>query len=224
MTMTSKLTGNSSLAQRLMQNPVLAAAYEKVWRPLNSWVWMGFDLGHVRHEKQITVDTLRLQPGDLVVDVACGPGNFTRPFAEAVAPDGLAVGVDYSEAMLERARTNNLHPRAAYLRGDGHHLPFPDASVDAVNCYAALYLIPDPWGVVDEMIRVLKPGGRIAIMTSVASTRPMVRPAQAKVLGLTGLAMFDRYEFLTRLRQAGFTEVEQELHGLAQYVAATAPL
>jgi len=218
------LSGNSSIAQRLMQNHLLAAAYERAWRPFNGWMLMGFDLGHVRHEKRITVDTLRLQRGDLVVDVACGPGNFTRPFAEAVAPTGLAVGIDYSEAMLARARSGNRHARAAYLRGDGHHLPFPDGSVDAINCYAALYLIPDPWGVFDEMLRVLKPGGRIAIMTSVASTHPLVRPAQARALGLTGVTMFERYEFLTRLRQAGFTEVEQELHGLAQYVAATAPL
>jgi len=218
------LTGNNSLAQRLMQNPLLALAYEKAWRPFNGWVLMGFDLGHVRHEKQLTIETLRLQPGDLVVDVACGPGLFTAPFAAAVGPDGLAVGIDYSAAMLERARQTNAHPRAVYLRGDGHHLPFPDGSVDAINCYAALYLIPDPWGVFDEMVRVLRPGGRIAIMTSVASTRAVVRPVQAKALGMTGLTMFERYEFVGRLRQAGFTEVEQELHGVAQYLAATAPL
>jgi len=218
------LTGNNSIAQRLMQHRVLAFAYERAWRPFNGWVLMGFDLDHIRHEKQITIDTLQLRDGDLVVDVACGPGNFTAAFAEAVAPTGLAVGVDFSEAMLDRARRTNAHPRAAYLRGDGHHLPFPDHSVDAINCYAALYLIPDPYGVVDEMVRVLKPGGRIAIMTSVASSNPWVKPVQARALGATGLVMFDRYEFLTRLRQARFTAVEQELHGLAQYVAATAPL
>ena len=218
------LSGNSSIAQRLMQNPVLAFAYEHAWRPFNGWMLMGFDLAHIRHEKQITIDTLQLRNGDLVLDVACGPGNFTAAFAEAVAPRGLAVGVDYSEAMLDRARRTNAHPRAAYLRGDAHHLPFPDRCVDAVNCYAALYLIPDPYGVFDEMVRVLRPGGRISIMTSVASTRPWLRPAQKKALGATGLTMFDRYEFVTRLRQAGFTEVEQELHGVAQYLAATAPV
>jgi ubiquinone/menaquinone biosynthesis C-methylase UbiE len=218
------LSGNASIAQRLMQNPALAFAYERAWRPFNSWVLMGFDLGHVRHEKQITIETLRLQPGDLVVDVGCGPGQFTVQFAEAVAPTGLAVGVDFSVAMLERARTANAHPRAAYLRGDAHHLPFPDGSVDAINCYAALYLIPDPWRVVEEMIRVLKPGGRIAIMASVAATKPLVRKVQNLALEPAGLHMFDRYEFVGRLRKAGFTEVELEVHGLAQYVAATAPV
>jgi len=217
-------SGNSSVAQRLMQHRVLAFAYEHAWRPFNGWMLMGFDLAHIRHEKQITIDTLQLRRGDLVLDVACGPGNFTAAFAEAVAPQGLAVGIDYSDAMLDRARRTNAHPRAAYLRGDGHHLPFPDGSVDAVNCYAALYLIPDPYGVFDEMVRVVKPGGRISIMTSVASTRPWLRPVQAKALGATGLTMFDRYEFVTRLRRAGFIDVEQELHGVAQYLAATAPL
>jgi ubiquinone/menaquinone biosynthesis C-methylase UbiE len=218
------LSGNASIAQRLMQNPVLVAAYEQVWRPFNGWMLMGFDLEHLRHEKQITIDTLRLRPGDLVVDVACGPGNFTAAFAAAVAPAGLAVGIDFSSAMLTRAGRAHRHPRAAYLRGDGHRLPFPDRSVDAVNCYAALYLIPDPYGVLEEMVRVLKPGGRIAIMTSVASSRSWLRPLQASALGLTGLRMFDRQEFVGRLRHAGFTEIEQELHGVAQYVAATAPL
>jgi len=218
------LSGNNSIAQRLMQHRALAFAYEHAWRPFNGWVLMGFDLAHVRHEKQATVEMLRLRDGDLVVDVACGPGNFTATFAEAVAPSGLAVGIDFSEAMLDRARRTNAHPRAAYLRGDGHHLPFPDHSVDAINCYAALYLIPDPYGVVEEMVRVLKPGGRIAIMTSVASSRPWLKPLQARALGATGLVMFERHDFVSRLRQAGFTEVEHELHGLAQYVAATGPV
>jgi ubiquinone/menaquinone biosynthesis C-methylase UbiE len=159
-----------------------------------------------------------------VLDVACGPGNFTSAFARAVAPSGLAVGIDLSEPMLERAGRDNAHPRAAYVLGDATNLPFPDASFDAVNCYAALYLIPEPYAAFDEMLRVVRPGGRMAIMTSRSSPNAVLRPVQARALGVTGLRMFGPEEFTGRLRAAGYTEIEQEFHGVAQYVSATAPL
>jgi hypothetical protein len=73
------------------------------------------------------------------------------------------------------------------------------------------------------MVRVLRPGGRIALMASLASPYGWFRPVQARVLGASGLRMFGADELTGRLRAAGFTDVEQELHGVAQYVAATAP-
>lgn len=211
----------NTLAQHAMHNRVVATIYERAWRPVLAWTFMGFDLDHLRHERRLTAEGLRLADGDLVLDLACGPGNFTRYFAEAVAPSGLAVGVDLSEPMLARARRDNAHPRAAYVQGNGHHLPFPDGVFDAVNCYAALYLIPDPFRAYDELVRVLRPGGRISIMTSLASPRSWVRPLQVRALAPTGLRMFGRTEFTARLREAGFTDIEQEIHGSAQYVRAT---
>lgn len=221
--MPSRFTGDRSLAQRAMQNPLLAPVYERAWRPFLGWALLGFDLEHLRHERALTIAALRLAPGDVVLDVACGPGNFTSAFAAAVAPTGRALGVDLSEPMLARARATNAHPRAAYLRGDATRLPFPDGSLDAVNCYAALYLIPEPYAALDEMLRVLRPSGRIAVMTSRESPHGWFRPAQARVLGATGLRMFGAGEFTGRLRDHGFLEVSQEIHGVAQYVSATAP-
>ena len=218
-----RLSGDDSLAQRLMQAPGLAAVYERAWRPFLGWSLMGFDHVHVRNERRLTVEALRLRDGDVVLDVACGPGNFTAALAAAVAPSGHAIGLDYSAAMLARARRDNRHPGASYLLGDAHHLPFPDGSLDAVNCYAALYLIPDPFAAFEEMLRVLRPGGRLSVMTSLASGRWWLRPAQARALGPTGLTMFGRDEFTGRLRAHGFIEVSQELHGFAQYVSGTSP-
>jgi SAM-dependent methyltransferase len=111
-----------------MQSRMLAPVYERAWRPVLGWAPMGFNLEHLRRERELTVDALRLGPGD----VACGPGNFTRAFAQAVAPGGHAIGVDLSAPMLARARATNAHPSATYLRGDATRLPFPDGSVDAV--------------------------------------------------------------------------------------------
>jgi ubiquinone/menaquinone biosynthesis C-methylase UbiE len=206
-----------------MRSRVLAPVYERAWRPVLGWALLGFDVEHLRHERSLTVSALRLRPGDVVLDLACGPGNFTSAFAAAVGPTGLAVGVDTSEPMLARARATNAHPRAAYVCGDATRLPFPDGSLDAVGCYAALYLIPDPFAALDEMVRVLRPGGRLALMTSRASPYAWFRPAQARVLAAAGLHMFGVDDFTSRLSAAGFTEVTRELHGVAQYVAATAP-
>ena len=221
--MPSRFSGDRSLAQRAMQHPLLASVYERAWRPFLGWAFMGFDVDHLRHERALTVAALRLRPGDVVLDVACGPGNFTAAFAAAVAPTGRAIGVDLSAPMLARARATNAPAGATYLRGDATRLPFPDRSLDAVNCYAALYLIPEPYAAFDEMLRVLRPGGRIAIMTSRESPYAWFRPAQARALGASGLRMFGTDEFTGQLRAAGFTEVSQEIHGVAQYVSATAP-
>lgn len=212
-----------TLAQRAMHNRVLAAVYERAWRPALGYALMGLDLEHLRHEKELTIDALRLRPGSTVLDVACGPGNFTAAFAAAVGPDGTAVGVDLSPPMLARASRANAATGASYVRGDATRLPFADHGLDAVNCYAALYLIPEPFAVLDEMVRVVRPGGRIALMASRASDHLRVRPVQARALGAAGLRMFDRDELTDRLRRAGFTEIEQQIHGFAQYVAATAP-
>lgn len=212
------------LVQRLMRNPLLAPVYEWVYRPMLGWALMGFDLDHLRNERALTVQSLRLGAGDTVLDVACGPGLFTKAFARAVAPSGLAIGMDMSAPMLERARQSNAHPRAAYVFGDATDQPFPDDAFDAVNCYAALYLIPDPFAALEEMLRVLRPGGRLSLMTSLASSTPVVRPLQSGALRLYGVRMFDVDDLTDQLRRAGFTEITQEVHGVAQYVAGTAPL
>lgn len=211
-------------AQRFMRSPLLAPVYEKAYRPFLGWAFMGFNIDHLRNEQPLTVQSLRLGPGDVVLDVACGPGLFTRAFAAAVAPTGLAVGMDTSSPMLARARRANAHSRAAYVFGDATDQPFQDDSFDAVNCYGALYLIPDPFTAFGEVLRVLRPGGRLSLMTSRESPFAVVRPVQARALGLSGLRMFSVDEFTTRLRDAGFTEITQEIHGVAQYVAATAPV
>ena len=113
-----------------------------------------------RAEQRRVANALRLSGAHRLLDVACGPGNFTGQLAQRLPDGGLAVGLDISEPMLTRAVLDNSGPRTCYVSGDAGTLPFGDETFDAVCCFGALYLMPKPFGVAREMVRVLTPGGR----------------------------------------------------------------
>jgi SAM-dependent methyltransferase len=174
-------------------------------------------------DRDRTRDLLGLAPGHVVLDVACGPGNFTGYFGSVVGPDGLAIGLDASEPMLRQAVKTNAGDAVAYLRADAGRIPLPDGCVDAATCYAALYLVNDAHSVVGEIARVVRPGGRIALLTSFSGRLPGTKIGTA-VTGLaTGVRFFGRDEIASWLREAGMTDVHTEISGLAQTITATVP-
>jgi ubiquinone/menaquinone biosynthesis C-methylase UbiE len=125
--------------------------------------------------------------------------------------------------MLRQAVKNNSGESVAYLRADAANLPFADGSVDAAICYAALYLINDPEAVVKEIARVVRPGGRISLLTSFQGRLPSTR-IWTSVTGLaSGMRFFGRDELAGWLRAAGMVDVDTQIHGLAQTVTATVP-
>lgn len=114
------------------------------------------------------------EPGEYVVDVACGTGVVTRLAAERVAPGGKVVGVDVNPEMLEVAR-EPAAPSGAVIEwreANAEALPLPDESYDLVLCQLGLMFFPDRAAAVREMRRVLSPGGRIAINVPAAMPRP----------------------------------------------------
>jgi SAM-dependent methyltransferase len=209
-----------TVAQRAMNSPLFVTVYERLWRPFSFYLASGVTAGE---EQRRAAATLRLSGAERLLDVACGPGNFTGPLA-AELPDGsLAVGFDISAPMLTRAVHDNSGPRTCYLRGDARHLPFDDATFDAVCCFGALYLMPDPFTVAREMVRVLRPGGRIAILTSCYGEPQALRHLQTAVAGSIGLRMFDRRDFVDLFSEAGLVDVEQHAQRALQFVAAAKP-
>ncbi|MBJ8339722.1 methyltransferase domain-containing protein [Antrihabitans sp. YC3-6] len=209
-----------TIAQRAMNSSVVAAIYERLWRPVGVAA-----LGLWKTDEHTKAATdLRLGGNQRVLDVACGPGNFTKFLGSRLDGDGIAVGFDISRPMLVQAARDNRSSHAAYVRGDGRRLPFEDGTFDAVCCYAALYLVPEPFTIVDELIRVLRPGGRIAIMTSCARGPAFLSKVQTVASDRFGVRTFDRNEFTTVFQAAGLTEIEREVHGVAQFVSATKPL
>ncbi len=105
-----------------------------------------------------------LQPGERVLDVACGTGLVTFRAAKAVAPGGTVYGTDISEAMVEQARrlmAARKIDNCKFDRMDAEDLSsLPDASFDAALCGLGLMYVPDPVRALREQQRVLKPGGR----------------------------------------------------------------
>jgi ubiquinone/menaquinone biosynthesis C-methylase UbiE len=108
---------------------------------------------------------LALAAGDVVLDVACGHGNFTVELARRVGPEGLVIGLDISRAMLARAarRVARSHlDNVLLVRGDALALPFADAAFAAVNCSGGIHQIPDLPRALAQMARVSAPGAGLS--------------------------------------------------------------
>jgi len=156
--------------QHLMQFPPIVAVYEDVWRPLGYFIAS-------KHSFPKDVDriaSLIQRRHGLILDLACGPGNFTRRIAR-LAPQSTVVGFDLSPQMLERAvrltkkeRLSNVY----YMRGSALSLPFKTEAFDAVTCCGALQLFRDQDQAVGEIARVLKAQGDFVCQTTLASRRP----------------------------------------------------
>jgi SAM-dependent methyltransferase len=214
---------SSTPAQRLMLTRALPAVYERFWRPAWSRVLRGALAGGMGDEHRIARLLLGLVPGDGVLDVACGPGNFTREFARIIGPGGLAVGIDASATMLARAVADTPPGEVAWVRGDAVALPFRDASFDAVCCFAALHLFAEPETALDHMTRVLTPGGRIAILTSCRLRSAPARVVEEAAGGRTGMRIFGPDEIVDALRALGYAQVRQRIAGLTQFVGGRLP-
>jgi ubiquinone/menaquinone biosynthesis C-methylase UbiE len=163
---------------------------------------------------QHPVEWLNIPPGGTALDVGSGPGNVTASLARAAGTGGLALGVDISEPMLARAVRAESGPQVGFIRADAQRLPLRDNTVDAVVSLAALQLIPDPAAALAEMARVLRPGGRLAIMVPTAgSTARFWRK-----LPNAGAHVFDDDEIGDILEDNGFASVRVKNFGTIQWV------
>lgn len=112
------------------------------------------------------VDLVEIRRGDRVLDVACGTGAVLLPAAERTGPGGSIVGIDLTPPMVAVTRAKiaaaNMH-HADVLVMDATVLDFPDASFDVAVCGFAIWFIPNMQGALQEIRRVLKPGGKLAV-------------------------------------------------------------
>jgi ubiquinone/menaquinone biosynthesis C-methylase UbiE len=156
--------------QHLMQFPPVVAVYEGIWRPLGYFIASK----HSFPKDVNRISSFVQGRHQLILDLACGPGNFTRSIAR-IAPQCSVVGFDLSVQMLERAvrltRKEGLR-NVYYMRGSALSLPFKAESFDAVTCFGALQLFRDQDQAVGEIARVLKTQGDFVCQTTLGPRRP----------------------------------------------------
>jgi 2-polyprenyl-3-methyl-5-hydroxy-6-metoxy-1,4-benzoquinol methylase len=132
-----------------------------------------FKMGGVTAEEQTQIlgcgNPVRLaaiKVGETVLDLGCGKGLDCFLAAEEVGPTGKIIGVDMTPEMLQQARTRATvqgRTNCSFRLGELESLPVPDNNVDVVISNCVINLCPDKSQVYNEIMRVLKPGGRIAI-------------------------------------------------------------
>ena len=152
-----------------------------------------------------------LRPGEVVVDLGCGGGMDVLLAANRVGPSGKAIGIDMTADMLARARTGAEKVGATnveFYQAEIDTLPLPDDSIDCIISNCVINLVPDKAQVFREMLRVLKPGGRIAI-NDIALKRtlpPEIKSSMEAYVGcIAGAILIEEYEH--QLTNAGFAEV-----------------
>ena len=192
------------------------------------------------------IDQLQLQPGQQVLELACGPGDTGFLAAEQVKPGGIVIETDASEPMLgvAKGRARDLGAtNVEFRRMELEWLDFPTASIDAILCRWGLMFVLDPGSSLGEMRRVLKPGGRLALAVwdraelnpwATIPTRALVElghaePPDPSAPGMFSLADPERLEEL--LESAGLTGVvvqalklDRNDRGVADYLKATLDL
>lgn len=169
----------------------------------------------------VSRDLLReasLKPGERVLDVACGTGVVARLAAERVGAEGSVVGTDVAPDMLDVARATP-GPSGAEIewrQADAASLPLPDGAFDVVLCQMGLPFFGDKQAALQEMWRVLAPGGRVVLNTPGTIQRPfeimdeaLVRHISPDLGGFVRLvfSMNDPDEVGGLLRDAGFKDV-----------------
>jgi demethylmenaquinone methyltransferase/2-methoxy-6-polyprenyl-1,4-benzoquinol methylase len=159
---------------------------------------------------------LRVGPGDLVLDLACGTGDFAEICRKAGA---TAVGLDFSRGMLNAA--NRRFPGLGiFVQGDALRLPFADGSFTAaVSGFALRNFVAIP-PVLDELARVLKPGGRVGLLEVDRPRNPLVAAGHGlyfnRIVPFVGGLIADRKAYRYLPQSASYLPPEAELRAMLE--------
>src|ERR1700730_15266349 len=156
----------------------------------------------------------KLQPGAVVLDLGSGGGIDVLLSAKRVGPAGKAYGLDMTDEMLTLARANQTKAgvkNVEFLRGTMENIPLPNDSVDVIISNCVINLSGDKDQVLREAVRVLKPGGRLAVSDVVVRREGPVDVRKSMELWVGCIAgALEETEYKEKLSAAGFGSVEVE--------------
>jgi len=153
-----------TLTQQALDTPVTAWAYDH----FRGWITRVLATPDFPAEVAHIQRTLQIQPGDVVLDLACGQGNFTVEWAKRVGPAGLVIGLDISLPMLERAAYHVSRwelDNVLLIHGDAQDMPFADGAFGKINCSGGFHQFPDLPQALREAARVSATGAVLTAST-----------------------------------------------------------
>lgn len=144
---------------------------------MNTLMSLGLD----KSWRRFTVERSELRAGGVGLDVCCGTGMLAMELAGAAGNTGKVIGLDFSENMLEVARENlkdfSLRDNIELVQGNAMALPFPDNSFDCVTVGWGLRNVPDIMTALREMVRVVRPGGKVVSLDMAKPSAPVFKQA-----------------------------------------------
>ena len=210
----------TGLGARLMQWPLLARLYERVWRPITCAL-----VTPASFPEQVAM-IRRAFSGAIrgpLLDLGTGTGNFSRALART-QPSLPVLAVDLSAPMLAVAAAALRREALAgvlLLRADATNLPIQDTTFESVLCCGTLHLLEDPAALLREAHCVLLPGGRFVCLTYLRDGGPLQRRALAHSRGLFGMEFFEPAQLQAMVRSAGFTTLGVERAGRLAVLSCT---
>ncbi len=225
----------------LKHNPHTATDKDERVRNMFAAIARSYDLNNRVHSfgrdqawRRRVVKLCNISPQDHVLDVACGTGDLSMAFA-AVGPASVS-GLDFTGPMLEIARHKQQarsvsQPTVTYVQGDAMALPFDDSSFDVLSIAFGIRNVSDPAKALGEFHRVLRPGGRLAVLEFSQPTNPLIRSLNniytGRIMPLTATLLsrdrsgayrylprsvatfLDREQLAEAVKEAGFHDVSQ---------------
>ncbi len=160
----------------------------------------------------IPTDGAGIKPGDTVLDLGSGAGNDAFVARRLVSETGTVIGIDMTEAMIEKAKANNAkagYSNVEFRLGEIENMPVESNCIDVVLSNCVLNLVPDKERAFAEILRVLKPGGHFSISDIVTSRElpETLREVAALYAGCVSGALV-KEEYLAIIARAGFAGVE----------------
>ena len=143
-----------------------------------------------------------VREGDYVLEPGCGAGRVTPLLAEAVGTSGWVLSLDVSPEMIKQARAHHPVERACFVQASVAEIPVEDHSLDAVFCFNCFHQFPCPPLTLQELARVLKPGGRLALAHT--ESLPELEKTRALALPLRAPKIPSLAELMRMMRLFGF--------------------